>query len=1312
MKNHRVKALKTKTAKPIASSLLETSTAADSSVTVDRSEDFHSVCKWIVPDFKKTKAKSLYSRYFQVSGFDFRFLMYPKGDSLSVPGHISLYLQINDPCGSNCDCYASYVIGIVNVVDETKSLIREGGYRFTKNRKSIGWCEYAVSKTVLDANSGFLKDGVLVISGEIRVLDEKMEISSDCSEGKAYALNGKDTWSIRNYGLFKEMVKTQKIISSAFRVWDAYLGVNMSKNVVNGVENLSLFLEIKDIEKYPVIDRSWFSHVSRKYYGRFGGGGDTSLGWTEFMKISDFVDKGYVVDDNVVISVSFNAIRESSFSFRIEGVSSGKCKGIINCGYLGGRSKYGVVKRCDDYTGKIMWKIENFLRLKDILKKKKMKGLYVKSRRFRIGNLDFRILVYPRGQSQKPIHLSVFLEVLRPGKSSGDCSPFIVYQLAVRNGKTIEKSVVKESADRCSKAAKYYGWSNFMTLTSLFDHDSGFIGHETVVFTAEVHILKETFMTTESSDSACSVTWKMENFLSFKEIIQSRRIFSKFFEVGGCKLRIEIYQSSASICAYLGSDPSIDNFWVSYRITMVNQNDPAKSLCKESSLCIKAYFNADLQLMKVSDMLDTDAGFFVHETVTFVCEILDCCPWFEFFESETGNMEAESSDCQVLSAVRQMDMNSEEWKQTFSEASEVLGSTPNEALQPVVHLIFKSASQCQSVPQAVKVVRARLELLKAEISPDLLDLVSSTMNSQHKIAEVMLREIDSVFALAEKCKLLDATLCPLSKEVAYLGSGTGTNSSHMEDEPRCHVHHYFSDIFILIDMLAIPSLTIEASRAFERGVAHGYIDNQVVALVLEKHAQRFSVNSIARKKRAESLLSEEFFTSVLALAEILSLSINSQVHEFVKMFYVTLFRVFSDECCRTKMLRWLVDHATSPVENSSKMNLDMLVFLVHREHGFARPVLKMMGDAVKHANADHSAIRHRLCGMEEKIIHIQEEKQTELSNMSSEKATLLERLTETEAALLQYKSEMELERDRFTCKNTEICAHMQDIETQLEQVCSKHEDHVTKLCMEKKDYQDRLHHMETQFSHLKSLKHQELKKLLKEKEVIAERLRHAEADREISDRKLKQYASKVAIQEEERQTQLDEIWQLKRKVEQMERVKQDKKEEVAHHRACTYDLEAKLNDCRKHIQFLENAHREEMEQHAPLYGVGLESLSMESLENLLRIHEDGIKNIHALRHRLRNQSGDIISSANPLRLRQCATYSTIERAALIWLAFVEARQFFTNEVLFTIVILYSQLPSNLEPHSVSCIHDYWRKCMKEIPMLQFLPLSVYMRMPA
>lgn len=130
------------------------------------------------------------------------------------------------------------------------------------------------------------------------------------------------------------------------------------------------------------------------------------------------------------------------------------------------------------------------------------------------------------------------------------------HRLSVVNQKLEEKSITKESQNRYSKAAKDWGWREFVTLTSLFDQDSGFLVQDTVIFSAEVLILKETSIIQELSDpdrESCgagpgcqidsigkrgSFTWRVENFSSFKEIMETRKIFSKFFQAGGCELRI------------------------------------------------------------------------------------------------------------------------------------------------------------------------------------------------------------------------------------------------------------------------------------------------------------------------------------------------------------------------------------------------------------------------------------------------------------------------------------------------------------------------------------------------------------------------------------------------------------------------------------------------------------------------------------------------------------------------------------------------------------------------------------------------------
>lgn len=354
-----------------------------------------------------------------MGGFDFRFLFYPKGDVLAAPGFLSLYIQINDPRrSSKSDCFASYKLSILNQEDKSKSFTRESYYRFDSRKKTIGWSDFGgLATSVFDPKSGFIKDGYVLVSGEISVLDESVSFSRDGNDNNelehfkfslgcssSVVLNGKLTWKVKNFSLFMEMIKTQKLFSSVFQIGEVEVHVNVHKTKVNEVEHLSLSLEVDDFEAHKcarcaTLGRSsWclfrisvlnqrpaLDHMHRDSFGRFNwvssNGDNKTLGWTDYMKMSDFVgsDKGFLVDDTVVFTVSFNALKESAIT-----VSAGLRN---TC----------VIKKCDTYVGKYSWKIENFTRLKDILKKKKMKGVFASSRKFQIGNQEFRLVVYPRG---------------------------------------------------------------------------------------------------------------------------------------------------------------------------------------------------------------------------------------------------------------------------------------------------------------------------------------------------------------------------------------------------------------------------------------------------------------------------------------------------------------------------------------------------------------------------------------------------------------------------------------------------------------------------------------------------------------------------------------------------------------------------------------------------------------------------------------------------------------------------------------------------------------------------------------------------
>lgn len=68
----------------------------------------------------------------------------------------------------------------------------------------------------------------------------------------------------------------------------------------------------------------------------------------------------------------------------------------------------------------------------------------------------------------------------------------------------------------------------------------------------------------------------------------------------------------------------------------------------------------------------------------------------------------------------------------------------------------------------------------------------------------------------------------------------------------------------------------------------------------------------------------------------------------------------------------------------------------------------------------------------------------------------------------------------------------------------------------------------------------------------------------------------------------------------------------------------------QYIHSLEASLQEEMSRHAPLYGAGLEALSMKELETLSRIHEEGLRQIHTLQQRKGSPAGSPLVSSHAL----------------------------------------------------------------------------------
>ncbi|KAK2631985.1 probable DNA double-strand break repair Rad50 ATPase [Eucalyptus grandis] len=211
---------------------------------------------------------------------------------------------------------------------------------------------------------------------------------------------------------------------------------------------------------------------------------------------------------------------------------------------------------------------------------------------------------------------------------------------------------------------------------------------------------------------------------------------------------------------------------------------------------------------------------------------------------------------------------------------------------------------------------------------------------------------------------------------------------------------------------------------------------------------------------------------------------------------------------------------------------------------------------------------------------------------------------------------MEAEMDRFAREKKELPEQVRDLENQLERVHSERVEEIAKLTSEKKALQDRLHDAETRHS-------EELEKVVKEKDALAVRLKIAAAGRKRSDEEPKRYEMENVTGEEIQQSLEDEIRRLRETVGQTEGEKRKKEEQIAEYKERINDMQARLEAYQEYIQSLDTQLREEMSRHAPLYGAGLDALSMTELETISCIHEEGLRQIHAIQQQ---RKGSLLSS--------------------------------------------------------------------------------------
>ena len=160
-------------------------------------------------------------------------------------------------------------------------------------------------------------------------------------------------------------------------------------------------------------------------------------------------------------------------------------------------------------------------------------------------------------------------------------------------------------------------------------------------------------------------TWKIENVSAFRGILETRKLFSRFFPAGGVNLRLGAYESFDTLCVYLesdqGSTPSAmknkttppggggggaigeggkigtgggdgggggdgdGDYWVRYRVAVTNQKHPDRTKWKDATTSSKRWTSNVIQFMPTEDLTHPEGGYLVKDSIALAVEVLDVC---------------------------------------------------------------------------------------------------------------------------------------------------------------------------------------------------------------------------------------------------------------------------------------------------------------------------------------------------------------------------------------------------------------------------------------------------------------------------------------------------------------------------------------------------------------------------------------------------------------------------------------------------------------------------------------------------------------
>ncbi|XP_049403180.1 ubiquitin C-terminal hydrolase 12-like [Solanum stenotomum] len=123
---------------------------------------------WTVEKFSRLNVKKLYSDPFNVGGFKWRILIFPKGNNAD---HLSMYLDVADaatlPYGWSR--FAQFSLAVINRMNNKLTVKKDTQHQFNARESDWGFTSFMPLGELYDPGKGYLMDDTVIIEADVAV---------------------------------------------------------------------------------------------------------------------------------------------------------------------------------------------------------------------------------------------------------------------------------------------------------------------------------------------------------------------------------------------------------------------------------------------------------------------------------------------------------------------------------------------------------------------------------------------------------------------------------------------------------------------------------------------------------------------------------------------------------------------------------------------------------------------------------------------------------------------------------------------------------------------------------------------------------------------------------------------------------------------------------------------------------------------------------------------------------------------------------------------------------------------------------------